>query len=293
MAELATVLEAAFDALASVSRGSSSPQNPYEGMLWWDNSSTPDVLKRYTVAQGWVSLLSVNASTGAASLNAKINNSNWSGTDLAIANGGTGASDEAGARTNLGLGSLATLSTINNGNWSGADLAVTNGGTGASDASTARSNLGAAASATTISAGNGLTGGGSLAANRTITLGTPGATTVSSTNAVTTSSHTHALTLTGANVRSLYVSSVAAGGVGTYVFGRRTGNTSGSNVTAGSTYAGSSIRYSGTHPDGGNNTSLGGTGNNGATLSGTWLAVGTVNAGTYGRYPETMFLRIS
>ena len=49
-------------------------------------------------------------------------------------------------------------------------------------------------SAISITAGNGLSGGGTLAATRTLTLGTPGATTLSSTNAVTTTSHTHAFT---------------------------------------------------------------------------------------------------
>jgi len=66
---------------------------------------------------------------------------------LAIANGGTGATTDAGARTNLGLGTIATQNAnnvnITGGSISGiTDLAIADGGTGASDAATARTNLG-------------------------------------------------------------------------------------------------------------------------------------------------------
>jgi hypothetical protein len=70
-------------------------------------------------------------------------------TDLAVADGGTGASTAGNARTNLGLGSMATQNfsgvTITGGTITNiTDLAVADGGTGASDAATARTNLGLA-----------------------------------------------------------------------------------------------------------------------------------------------------
>jgi hypothetical protein len=68
---------------------------------------------------------------------------------LPLANGGTNATTASGARTSLGLGSIATQDsssvTITGGSITGVtDIAVADGGTGASDAATARTNLGVA-----------------------------------------------------------------------------------------------------------------------------------------------------
>ena len=52
----------------------------------------------------------------------------------------------------------------------------------------------------TVTAGNGLTGGGALSGNITLTMGTPGSVSGSSTNSLTTTSHTHELVLASADI---------------------------------------------------------------------------------------------
>lgn len=107
------------------------------------------------------------------------------GNALAIADGGTGATTQLGARTALGLasGATTTVGTIATQNASNVNitggtitgitpLAVTYGGTGASIPSAARTNIGAASSGITITGTSGLTGGGDLTSNRTLTIAT-------------------------------------------------------------------------------------------------------------------------
>lgn len=83
---------------------------------------------------------------------------------ITVVNGGTGATTASDARTNLGLGSIATQASssvsITGGSISGiTDLAVADGGTGASNASDARTNLGLGSIATQASSSVSITGG--------------------------------------------------------------------------------------------------------------------------------------
>ena len=103
----------------------------------------------------------VNAANiiGAISVNA----ANITGV-LPITSGGTNASTASGARTNLGLGSIATQDASNVSITGGVitgitDLAIADGGTGASTASDARTNLGLGTLATQNSNSVSITGG--------------------------------------------------------------------------------------------------------------------------------------
>lgn len=68
---------------------------------------------------------------GVLSTRNTVDNADWSGADLSVANGGTGASNATGARANLGLGSLATLNEVTTGFIASQGVATDNLATGA------------------------------------------------------------------------------------------------------------------------------------------------------------------
>lgn len=71
----------------------------WDGLGWVNNTLAEAGIS----ATGHSHTLSDITDSGSLAAQSTINNADWSGTDLAVANGGTGASDASGARTNLGL----------------------------------------------------------------------------------------------------------------------------------------------------------------------------------------------
>jgi hypothetical protein len=104
--------------------------------------------------------------TGGEIYNVALSNVTISGiSTIPVSNGGTGATNSADARTNLGLGTLATQNfnavSITGGSITGLNtpLAIVSGGTGAATAAAARTNLGLGDLATQNSTGINVTGG--------------------------------------------------------------------------------------------------------------------------------------
>jgi len=112
---------AAFNAIYHGSSATAPTASVTTGDLWFDSSA--DAMKVYDGSSWVAAYVSVSGA-------------------LLVANSLSDVASASSGRTNLGLGALAVLATVNNATWSGTDLAVVNGGTGASDTATAQTNLG-------------------------------------------------------------------------------------------------------------------------------------------------------
>jgi hypothetical protein len=131
-------------------------------------------------------------------------------------------------------------------------------------------------SSVTITAGNGVTGGGDLTANRTITLGTPSALSASSTNAVTTSSHTHSIDSTIARSATTISAGNGLTGGGDLSANRTLTVGAGSGISVGATTVAvdsTVVRTSGNQTIAGVKTFTG-------TIDGDTISQGNFNAGS-------------
>ncbi|MGO4125726.1 hypothetical protein AB4Z01_15095 [Inquilinus sp. YAF38] len=156
--------------LGRVQRGTASPAGAVTptsgGVVFFDSVNNKTYISKGTTNADWIDLsVTFGTMSGQNANSVAITGGTITGiTDLAVADGGTGASTAAAARTNLGLGTIATQDAatvaITGGSIVGiTDLAVADGGTGASTASAARTNLGLGDMATQTSSAVAITGG--------------------------------------------------------------------------------------------------------------------------------------
>ncbi len=103
--------------------GSVQSQKPYVVTV---NNQAPDE------ATGNVTISRTTLGAASSGANSDITSITGLTTALSVSQGGTGATNAAGARTNLGLGNISTLNNV----------PVASGGTGATNAAGARTNLG-------------------------------------------------------------------------------------------------------------------------------------------------------
>jgi hypothetical protein len=198
-------------------------------------------------------------------------------TDLAVADGGTGASTAADARTNLSAAKSGANSDITSLSGLTTALSVAQGGTGA----------------TSITSGALVKGAGTgafAAASASDIVGQIGSTAV--TNATNASNASTVTTITTSQVLAA-IAGASVGSIGTYAMVEYA--TAGSRtLNPGDVVNGSDLRYSGvqTHINIGFNVLD--AGQYGSTLSGTWRIMGYAesNNGSNGQ-PATLALRIS
>lgn len=159
-------------------------------MLYASASNT--LAKLASAASGNVLLSGTAPSWGKVPLTTHV-----SGT-LPIANGGTGATTQAGA-----INSLLPSQTGNNGK-----ILQTDG----ANVSWATVSAGSSGTVTSITAGSGLSGG-TITTSGTISMGTPGTLSASSTNSASGSTHTHAVTFPVSSVKGAASDTAATGNI--------------------------------------------------------------------------------